>query len=304
VSSRRTLILLGAIAIGVVAALLLFNYVKGIEDRYQEGAKKVEVFQASGEVKRGVDGAEALKSNNIVKKQIPQTYAPTNAVRTADQIDKKVAVFDIAPGTIIVDGMFVDRATTVITFRNRLKEKQSVAIAISVDPMRGVGGYLVPGDEVNMMVFEEVQFESGQQGGGGGGANNPCAKSAEVLQRGGGPICLKNVARMLYQKVQILAVGQNVKLEPGETTETNSKSGSSTATSANQNSGLIILNVPPEAAMWIASFTAQGQGVYLALNAEGYTPTVVRDVPPVPSLLPGEDPAILTPYGPNGNPEQ
>jgi hypothetical protein len=109
---------------------------------------------------------------------------------------------------------------------------------------------------------------------------------------------------MLYQKVQILAVGQNVKLEPGETTETNSKSGSSTATSANQNSGLIILNVPPEAAMWIASFTAQGQGVYLALNAEGYTPTLVREVPPAPSLLPGEDPAILTPYGQNGNPEQ
>lgn len=303
-SSRRTLILLGAIAIGVVAALLLFNYVKGIEDRYQEGAKKVEVFQASGEVKRGVDGAEALKSNNIVQKQIPQTYAPTNAIRTADQIDKKVAVFDIAPGTIIVDGMFVDRATTVITFRNRLKQKENVAIAISVDPVKGVGNYLVPGDEVNMMVLEEIQIDSGQQGGGGGGANSPCVKTPEVLQRGGGPTCLKSVARMLYQKVEILAVGQNVKLEPGETTEANSKTGSSTATSTNQNSGLIILNVPPEAALWITSFSAEGQGIYLALNAEGYTPTAVREVPAAPSLLPGEDPAILTPYGPNGNPEQ
>ncbi|MCX7619913.1 MAG: RcpC/CpaB family pilus assembly protein [Acidimicrobiales bacterium] len=297
-SSRRTLILLGAIAIGVVAALLLFNYVRGIEDRFEEGAKKVTVFQASGEVKRGVDGAEALKSNNIVQKQIPNTYAPTNAIRTADQIDKKVALFDIAPGTIIVDGMFVDRATTVITFRNRIKQKENVAIAISVDPVKGVGSYLVPGDEVNMMVLQEIQFESGQ----GQGAQNPCALPQEVQQRGGGPFCLKQVARMLYQKVEILAVGQNVKLEPGETTDATNRTGSNTTSSSGgtANSGLIVLNVPPEAAMWIATFSAQGQGIYLALTADGYTPTVVREVPPVPSVLPGEDSAIITPYGPNG----
>ena len=47
-SSRRTLILLGAIAVGVIAALLLFNYVQGIEDRANNNAKRVDVYVGQG----------------------------------------------------------------------------------------------------------------------------------------------------------------------------------------------------------------------------------------------------------------
>ena len=55
-SSRRTLILVGAIAVGVIAALLLYNYVQGIEDRANNNAKRVDVFVAKADIVRGHAG--------------------------------------------------------------------------------------------------------------------------------------------------------------------------------------------------------------------------------------------------------
>src|SRR5690606_8563906 len=101
--------------------------------------------------------------------------------------------------------------------------------------------------------------------------------------------------RYLYQKVQILAVGQSTLLSPGEQTTT---SGGTTA-AAGAGSGLITFNVPPEAAQWIAS-AQDSSGMYLTLVAEDYVP---KPLPPIDSGgdLPGENPAVLTPYGPTGN---
>lgn len=285
-SSRRTLILLGAIGVGVIAALLLFQYVRGIEDRANQNAKRVDVFAAKGEIKRGVPGEQATQNGDIAKAQIPQEFRPNTAINTTDEIAKKVALFDIAPGTVIVQGMFVDPATTQITFRSRIKNPEHVAMSIQVDQVRGVGGFLVGGDEVNMMVFEENNGNATADQGANA-ANDNANRSAAAL---------KSRARMLYQKVQIIAVGQQAALEPGE--QPASSTGSS---SSSNNAGLITVVVPPEASLWIASAQQGGGQIYLALDAEDYKAKEVKQVPQNVTLLPGEDPAILTPYGPNGN---
>lgn len=285
-SSRRTLILLGAIGVGVIAALLLFQYVRGIEDRANQNAKRVDVFAAKGEIKRGVPGEQATQNGDIAKAQIPQEFRPNTAINTTDEIAKKVALFDIAPGTVIVQGMFVDPATTQITFRSRIKNPEHVAMSIQVDQVRGVGGFLVGGDEVNMMVFENL---SGGGSAAGQGTDNTTPANREAST-------LSQRARMLYQKVQIIAVGQQAALEPGEQAAT-------TSSSAN-NTGLITIVVPPEASLWVASAQQGGGQIYLALDAEDYKAKEVKQVPQNITLLPGEDPAILTPYGPNGNPDK
>ncbi|MFN8039377.1 MAG: Flp pilus assembly protein CpaB [Acidimicrobiales bacterium] len=288
-SSRRTLILLGAIGVGVIAALLLFQYVRGIEDRANQNAKRVDVFAAKGEIKRGVPGEQATQNGDIAKAQIPQEFRPNTAINTTDEIAKKVALFDIAPGTVIVQGMFVDPATTQITFRSRIKNPEHVAMSIQVDQVRGVAGFLVGGDEVNMMIFEDLSAENAAAGGGGTQGGTDANRQAAAL---------KSRARMLYQKVQIIAVGQQAALEPGEQ-PASSTSGSSSSSASN--TGLITLVVPPEASLWIASAQQGGGQIYLALDAEDYKAKEVKQVPQNVTLLPGEDPAILTPYGPNGN---
>lgn len=276
-SSRRTLILLGAIAVGVVAALLLFNYVRGIEDRANDNAKRVDVFVAKADVPQGTPGETATADGSVGTSKIPQEFRPATAITSADEITKKVAVFDIAPGTVIVQDMFVDPSQTQISFRARLKNPDHVAISVSIDQVRGVGGFLVPGDDVNMLVFQE------------GGAGN-----APEGAPGQGPVSgvLSSVARMFYQDVHLLAVGENAQLAPGEEVSTDAQESTGSA-------GILTFNVPPEAALWIAS-AQQGGSIYLTLTAEDYTPRQVQPIDPLVTTLPGEDPAQLTPYGPQG----
>ncbi len=218
VSSRRTLILLGVIALGVVAALLLFNYVRGIEDRANDNVRRVDVFVAKQDIPRGTPGETATSGGAVGQAKIPQEFRPATAIATTDEIQKKVALFDIPASATIVKGMFVDPAQTQISFRARLKNPQHVAISVSTDQVRGVAGFLVPGDEVNLMVFSPVPNPS----------TTPTAASSAVA----------SVGRYPYQKVQILAVGQSTLLAPGET---------AAPTATNANSGLITFNVPPDA---------------------------------------------------------
>ena len=271
-SSRRTLILIGAIALGVVAALLLFNYVRGIEDRAQGDARRVEVFSANTDIPRGTPGETAATDGAIGQSKIPQEFRPATAVTTTDELQKKVALFDIPANTVIVKGMFVDPAQTQISFRARLKNPEHVAITVSVDSVRGVAGFLVPGDEVNLMVFEDA------------------AASGEA------PL-FTGTARYLYQKVQILAVGQSTVLAPGETSTTSSSE--TTTTNANS-AGLITFNVPPVAAQWIATAQQSG-GMYMSLVADDYIPQPLPPLDPRVAALPGENAGELTPYGPTGN---
>jgi pilus assembly protein CpaB len=265
VSSRRTLILVGAIVLGLVAALLLFNYVRGIEDRANDNAKRVDVYVAKTDIPRGTPGETAASDGGVGIAQIPQEFRPASAITTTDEIENKVALFDIPQNTPIVQDMFVDPAQTQISFRERLRNPEHVAITISVDEVRGVAGFLVPGDEVNILVKTE-----------GEGDTSPNSVS---------------LMRYLYQKVQILAVGQSTLLAPGEQTEADA--------AATTSSGLITFNVPPEAAQWIAA--AQDAGaIYLSLVAEDYTPKPLPPIDPGVTELPGEG-GQLTPYGPQGN---
>jgi Flp pilus assembly protein CpaB len=283
VSSRRTLILLGAIAVGVIAALLLFNYVRGIEDRANDNAKRVDVYAAKADIVRGTPGETAVADGSIASSKIPQEFKPTTAITTTDEIQKKVALFDIPQNTVIVKDMFVDPASTQISFRARLKDPEQQAVSVSLDTVHAVGGFLVPGDQVNIMVFSTVKP-----------ANEEACQGAD--QRSIPVACyLNSMARYLYQEVHVLAIGDQPELSAGEQVST-SKDGTTTSTS---NNGVITFNVPPAAVQWIATAQQTG-GMYLSLVADDYSP---RELPPIDAnatLLPGEDPAQLTPYGPGG----
>ncbi len=269
-SSRRTLILVGAMVIGVIAALLIYNYVQGIDDRANKNAKLVDVFVAKSDIKRGTAGEQAANSKAVEQAQIPQQFKPATAITTTDQLAKKVALFDIPANSVIVDGMFVDPATSQITFRERLTNKNFVAVSIATDTIHGVAGFLVAGDAVNMAVPEEQ------------------AKPPETWTG----LKQDKVFHYLYQKVYIIAVGSSTVLAPGETVDPKATSSSG---------GILTLEVPPDAALYIMG--AQDKGaIYLSLVPKDYTPAVVAAPPFIVPTLPGEDPNQLTPYGPAGKP--
>lgn len=279
---------------------LIYGYVKGIENGVSVDSAPVGVYVARELIPRGTEGSVAISGSQIVPTEIPQKFRPTTAIQTPDAIQKKVALFPIAQNTVIVEGMFVDPQVTSISFRQRLKNKNHVAISISVDNVRGVGGFLVPGDQVNMMVLQDnnkivdaINSTDTEKKKpvwlGDFGVIKPV--DAQNLVKVGGPqwIFLDKTARYMYQKVQILAVGSSQLQTAGEQAADTSK-----AATANNNSGVITFNVPPEAAQWIVS--GQEKGFYLSLVADGYAPQKLPPLPVFTDVLPGEDPGKYCPY--------
>jgi pilus assembly protein CpaB len=278
VSSRRTLILIAAALVGAIAAYALFTYVGGIEDEANNNAERVEIFKIVQDIPKGTFGDEAFLQGFIKKDVIAKEYRPATAITNESQIDGLVAISDLAANQVVVSNQFVSQAESLSTFSSLLKNNE-VAVTISIDQIRGVAGLLVPGDFVNLMVT--VPSSTASTDGG------TTEASGEVFN---------HPARMLYQKVQILAVGQTRKLEPGETAETNADGTPAAAAS----SGLITFVVPADAAQQIAS--VEGAQIYLSLVAKDYQPTAIGPLD-TGGALPGETGGQLTPYGPDGRPE-
>jgi pilus assembly protein CpaB len=270
------MILIAAIAVGALAAFMIFNYVGGVEDQANEGAERVDVFVVRKDVPKGLPGEQARDEGYIVQDKIPREFLPASAIRSLDQIDGRVALNNLAANQVLVDGMFVDPAQAQIGFSARIPDDM-VAVTVSVDQVRGVAGLLVPGDKVDLLL----------------------ASSAEGDEE-------TTTSRYAYHAVEILAIGQTATPQPGENITTAGAEGDTTATTAAptaiENSGLITFIVPVEAAQIIAALDPAD--IYLTLVGPDYEPSAVPPVEIGPDTpLPGEVDGELTPYGPDGAPE-
>jgi pilus assembly protein CpaB len=289
-SSRRTLILLIAVGAGLVAAFFLYNYVNGIEDDAADDFQLVNVVKSAELIPLRTLGEDAVNSGSVVSGEIPREYLPDGAVTNVDSIRGKVAVFNIPANTAITDNMFVASDQVSLSLRRRLADPNWVTVTIQVDQVAGVAYMIQPGDEVNIMAATEITEED-----------------LETLpdQPPPGELVVELPRRyeMLYQNVHILAIDQITESAPGEAVATGAEG--ETAPEPEPVSGLVTFNVPPEAAQLIASFALESS-LYLSLIPTDYEP---RPIPPPEVFmpeLPGQDPDILTPYGPDedGEPPQ
>jgi pilus assembly protein CpaB len=269
VGSRRTVILIAAVLIGAIAAYALYNYVNGVEDRAYDNAKRVQVFVVKQPIAKGTPGDQAVGDKLVQAGQIPQEFRPATAITDTAVLNGKVALTNLVPGQVVVDGMFVDQATAFVTFSERIPVDQ-VAVTVSVDQVHGVAGLLVPGDKVNLMVVLDPQLAA--LAGGTPGAP-PAAGSGQDGD---------STVRYLYQNVEVLAIGQTAAADVG-----------ATEAPTNPGSGLITFNVPPDAAQRIA---LAGNNLYMTLAPKDFQPV---DVPPVDfsNLF---QPGVLSPYPAGG----
>ncbi|MGK2948923.1 MAG: Flp pilus assembly protein CpaB [Acidimicrobiales bacterium] len=279
-SSRRTLILIAAALVGAIAAYALFTYVGSIEDEANDNAERVRIFKIVGDIPKGTFGDEAFAQGLIEEGVIAREFRPATAITDPGQIDGLVAISDLPANQVVISNQFVSQAESLSTFSSLLNNNE-VAITISIDQVRGVAGLLVPGDFVNLLVT--TTDEAAVEG------------EAPPDATGGGEV-YASPARFLFQKVQILAVGQTRRLEPGETAATNPDGTPVTSTT----SGLLTFALPAVAAQQIAS--VEPGAYYLTLVPRDYQPEALPPLD-VNAPLPGENPAQLTPYGPEGRSE-
>ena len=292
-NSRKPLVLIAAAVVAIIAVVVLYMYVNGQKDRAFDNAEMVNVWVVHETVEKGTYGQST--QGQIVKDQIPRKFYPSNAIKDTSQITNKVAVTDLAVNTIVVEGMFADPATQQVTLSTQLKpirDVDQVAVTISVSNVQGVAGLIVPGDFVNISVTNLSSQTLSEGGGGAAPAGGQKMCGSTPIPDGADPsnFLFCEQARVLMQKVEVLAVGTNAVPTPGANTGTET-------TAPPTNTGLLTFIVPMEAAQMIQSVPAGH--FYLTLVAKDYkavpTDTIEPDAP-----LPSEDPEQLTPYGPDG----
>lgn len=292
--SRRTLITVAAVAVGALAVFLIYGYVGSVKDEAFGEAERVKVFVVKTAVPQGTYGEEAEQQKLIVEDEIPKKFFPPNAIRNFDDIGGKVAVAGLAVNQIVTTDMFADPGIVQSTFSDRLEkinDEDQVAISITVDQVRGVAGLLQPGDFVNIMASTPCGL-----GGTGGSPEAPAGDGAEAAPVEGGDNA--GCSRYVYQKTQVLAIGQTPVSVPGEVTAAAEEGDPEAAAPPDAgNTGLITLIVPARAAQYVASLPPED--IYLSLVSRDYEPVPQTTIDPG-APLPAEEPDQLTPYGPKG----
>jgi Flp pilus assembly protein CpaB len=226
------------------------------------------VFVAKGDISKGTSAAQALNSGLISTKHVPRAVVPPSAVANASDLTDKIAVSSISKGQFIVGESFVKPAQAGGFSAGVPKGHQ--AITISVDQSHGVGGFIQPGDMVNVLFTGPVAEQKG---------GNPPNGSPDPAR----------VTAFLVPSVRVLAVGATT----ANTAPAASSSGSGLTTSGQAagaspaastavsgNAGLITLDVTPRQAEQIAQGVALGT-FYLTLDAPGLDPSKFKAPPEI-----------------------
>jgi pilus assembly protein CpaB len=257
VSSRRILILILAIALAGVAAFATYSYLSSADDRANQGSTLRDVLVLKHDVAKGTKGVEAIRNADIGAIQVPERLVPTGAITDVNSINQLVAITDFKQGALLQQGMFVDPTVAQTSFADRLEaEKGKHAISISVDQVHGVGGFITPGDYVNLII-SVPPTALGETAAPADAATAAATTDAESA----------NSSVYLLQKVKVLAVGTSVIPQAGEATAT-------ADAAVAQNTGLITFAVSPEEALKIAK-AQQGGSIYLSLVPDDYQVTPI-----------------------------
>ena len=85
-SSRKTLILVGAIVVGAIAAMLILRYVGSIEDRANSDNQLVKVVVVAADIQKGERADSLIEEQRIVIGERRRADLPANHVTRVEDI--------------------------------------------------------------------------------------------------------------------------------------------------------------------------------------------------------------------------
>lgn len=304
-NSRRTVILLIAIVVSAVSALGLSRYVQGLEDDVYGDAALGSAYIVKSQIPKGTPSEQAVGQGLIELTEVPVEFIPASAIVDPNaELNNLVAVVDLPQGSMLVAGNFVAPNVLSTGITDRLEERGMVTVTFPIDQVAGVAGFVQPGDFVNMLVVRPLGFADKEdevisteqtdgattQGGGTTQGDLPDLEQFyenDVPETADQSLYLENV-RYFYQKAEVLAVGQSLPLDLGET----AAEGEEAAAAAT--GGVITLAVPPEVVQQVLAVGTEN--LYLSLVPASYEPEALEPMDITELLYPAEDEARLTPY--------
>ncbi len=260
VRNWRIISTIAAIVLAAVAGVLVWKYVTNADQRAEHNKGFVTALVARDRIARGTVFDQILADKLFATTRIPRDSLPPDRIVPAadqallNQFKGRVAATDIFPGTLVVSDEFVAASQIVSTVSGSIP-KGHEAITVSLDAQHAVGGFVTPGDKVNVIVNLPVQ---------GGPPNNANHRVTAFLMPG----------------LKVLAVGATTVVPQSGIGGT----GVTTTTQAQaQPPSLITLLVTPRQAEQIVQGTTLGT-VTLSLNPPDFqggqfkNPTEIVDV--------------------------
>jgi Flp pilus assembly protein CpaB len=274
VRNWRIISTVAAVVLAAIAGVLVWKYVTNADTRAEKDKHLVNALVAKQRIARGTLFDQILNDKNFEIKKIPEDALPPNRILPgSDQAllalyKGKVAATDIFAGTPVVAEQFVGASQLVNTVAGAIaKGKQ--AITLSLDQTHAVGGFLTPGDKVNVLLNFTPKI-----------IKNTATGKAEAIVRD-----LRTTA-FLLPGMKVIAVGSTTILPTSPAAPAPNVNGGVTTTTQpeTQPASLITLEVTPRQAEQIVHATIVGT-VYLSLNPPGFDPKKFTSPPEVVEAL-------------------
>ncbi len=159
--------MLVALILAGLAAWAVWNYLQNVENEITEGQEIVEVYRAGETIVEGTDGAILLSDFNsggelIELSEDQAEDVPEGAITSSEQLNQvlssRVAAGPIAAGSILTESQWTSITVDIIPLAEEIPSGKQ-AMTISVDNVRGINGFVEPGDHVNMIITLDIGFE-------------------------------------------------------------------------------------------------------------------------------------------------
>jgi len=150
---KRTIVVIAAVALGVVAATLSYVYLNNAQQRAYHNAKMVKTYVVVKAVPQTLSGTVAINGGYLEQRSLPAEAVPQAAITDLTTIKDKEAAASYSVGQVVVTSMFVSTTAEAGAFSQSIPAGD-VAVTISVDQVHGVAGLAVPGDKVDLLITQ------------------------------------------------------------------------------------------------------------------------------------------------------
>jgi len=143
---KRWVPIILAIVLAVIAAGLVFFYVRGAEERVIEEQQPVSVLVSTSSIPRGITLGDAVAGGLAEATQVPADMAPAGALAgVTPENAGLLAINNVNPGQILLSSNFTAELPdiTPVNIPDGL-----LAVSISLGDVQRVGNFLRPGAEV------------------------------------------------------------------------------------------------------------------------------------------------------------
>ncbi|MEN3046550.1 MAG: Flp pilus assembly protein CpaB [Candidatus Hydrothermales bacterium] len=145
---RRLLI---AFSLAGIAALLLVSYIQDIERKTLMKGAPEKILVASKDI-----SARTIITEDLVEyREIPKPFIEPLAVSNIEEIIGMVAITDIRKGEQITKNLLIPTQTWTVL--SSFVPEGYRALTIHVDEVSGVGGLILPGDEVDVVATFSIE---------------------------------------------------------------------------------------------------------------------------------------------------